>query len=458
MPSGHSFQFTVLGSSGGPFDGATSSYLLKSYQTSWCPNCIVSVDGGSLLSNIASILESQIQAQNRFRRHHRLSTTASNINCLGSSNSNPPSLWNTISTPKILRFYSDSRPLSHYIRCTVTNSPFPISYLPYNSIISNSSFILSEYIASFCLTHPHLDHIAGLVIGTADLTKQSKKRIFGFESTISAIQKHIFNGIIWPNLTNIGPGSTGFLSLNILKSNNQNYENYEKVAENLFACAYPISHGKYPENDQIININDTSSSSTIFQHKYESTAYFIRDEISKNYILIFGDVEPDSISSSNLNDLIWEKASNLIINNKLSAIIIECSYFDEPDIDKLFGHLSPCYLIDELENLNEKVLKNLKNKNHNNKSKNISSSSSDSDFSSSRRSFYSYLNLRLTKRKPETTAALSGLNIIINHVKEDTETGKEPRQRILHILDQKAKEKNLGCIFSIALPGITYLL
>lgn len=76
-----------------------------------------------------------------------------------------------------------------------------------------------------------------------------------------------------------------------------------------------------------------------------SATYFIRDSATGKELIIFGDVEPDSISSNPRNKRIWQQAAPKIVSGNLSGIFIECSYDDSRDEDMLFGHLSPRYLV-----------------------------------------------------------------------------------------------------------------
>lgn len=61
----------------------------------------------------------------------------------------------------------------------------------------------------------------------------------------------------------------------------------------------------------------------------ESSAFFIREQHSGREIIIFGDVEPDSISVEPRNKRVWEAAAPRIASGKLRAIFIECSYTDD---------------------------------------------------------------------------------------------------------------------------------
>jgi hypothetical protein len=87
----------------------------------------------------------------------------------------------------------------------------------------------------------------------------------------------------------------------------------------------------------------------------DSSAYFIQEETYEREVLIFGDVEPDSLSLSPRNLMIWQEAAPKIASGKLAAIFIECSYSDAQPDERLFGHLKPAYVIEEMQVLANEV-------------------------------------------------------------------------------------------------------
>ena len=80
----------------------------------------------------------------------------------------------------------------------------------------------------------------------------------------------------------------------------------------------------------------------------DSSAFFIRDEYSGKEVLVFGDVEPDSISLYPRTHIVWAEAALKIAQGHLAAVFIECSYSDSQPDAVLFGHLAPRHLIAEL--------------------------------------------------------------------------------------------------------------
>lgn len=103
------------------------------------------------------------------------------------------------------------------------------------------------------------------------------------------------------------------------------------------------------------SLGATPSKDTANWGVVESSAFFIRDDNTGKEIIIFGDIEPDSISLEPRNKRVWEIAALKIVSGSLRAIFIECSYNDAIDDETLYGHLCPRHLIAELKVLASKV-------------------------------------------------------------------------------------------------------
>jgi len=81
---------------------------------------------------------------------------------------------------------------------------------------------------------------------------------------------------------------------------------------------------------------------------YESSAFFVRHDASGQQFLFFGDVSPDSLAAHTPQTIaVWRTAAPLI-PHALSALFIECSWPSGRPDERLFGHLSPEHLVDEL--------------------------------------------------------------------------------------------------------------
>ncbi|SNX86612.1 uncharacterized protein MEPE_05321 [Melanopsichium pennsylvanicum] len=133
-----SFSFVCLGTGGGPLEGDCSCYLLKPADQEWQDGSIV-VEGGSWLGALTDVLEQH----------------------------GPDSA-----------FYDFKFPLTT-----------PSAYL--------RAGLMASFSRAFLISHAHLDHILGLVLGSASLP--GKRAVFGLKPTLENILD-MFNGKIWPKL------------------------------------------------------------------------------------------------------------------------------------------------------------------------------------------------------------------------------------------------------------------
>lgn len=101
----------------------------------------------------------------------------------------------------------------------------------------------------------------------------------------------------------------------------------------------PISHGSNSES-----------------HTYLSSAFFLRNELADREILLFGDVEPDSVAKTPYNVHVWRVAS-FMVPHRLKAIFIECSWPSGRPDALLFGHMTPEHLVEEFKVLAREVVK-----------------------------------------------------------------------------------------------------
>ncbi|KAK9368734.1 cyclic-AMP phosphodiesterase, partial [Lipomyces kononenkoae] len=290
------------GASGGPFEFGVSGYLIKSNFEPWAKDSIVAIDAGTYMSGVMQAL--------------RPATSASAI--------------------------------------SPAQQQLGSGLLPYVSPLTNAAYVVRELVAAVCITHAHMDHLAGFVVNSGCFTVDNPKKLAGLPWVIDGVLKHIFNNVIWPNMSNEGDDPIGMVTLhrfssNAVKASNNSDEPvdviedtfddedaYENIANGLDIRAYSVSHG-------------CVHGAGMAPKAYESSAYFVRDKRSGREILMFGDVEPDSVSMDPKNRPVWIAAAQKFGRNKLSAIFIECSYASIQPEHSLFGHLSPPYLIQELK-------------------------------------------------------------------------------------------------------------
>ncbi len=198
--------------------------------------------------------------------------------------------------------------------------------------------ILRNHIKAYLISHAHLDHVAGLVINS---TADSKKPIFGVDSTIDFMRDNLFNWQIWPNFA--GEGKKPWL----------NKYQYKRL-----------------KIGQQIPILDTEMRVEPFllshPNGYQSTAFLI--EHRDSYVVYFGDTDSDALESKKHLEKVWKKIAPLISQNKFRGMFLESSYQNKRPTAELFGHLNPKYMMEELNNLARLVdpvnpqtaLKNLK--------------------------------------------------------------------------------------------------
>ena len=87
----------------------------------------------------------------------------------------------------------------------------------------------------------------------------------------------------------------------------------------------------------------------------DSCMYLIRDIATGKEIAIFGDIEPDSVSLTPRNAFLWAKIAPVFDAGRLGAMLIECSYDNSVAEDRLYGHMAPRYLMEELKAFAEAV-------------------------------------------------------------------------------------------------------
>jgi len=185
----------------------------------------------------------------------------------------------------------------------------------------SSENILKKNIQGYLISHPHLDHVAGLIINSPD---DSSKNIYGLPFCLDVIQDKYFS---WKNWANFGDRGE--------------------------APQLKKYHYVYLNPDSVTALTNTSMSVRAFElshsSPYKSTAFLIKN--GDAYILYLGDTGSDEIEkSSKLRDL-WTAIAPLIKANQLRGIFIETSFPNEQPAGKLFGHLTPALLLKEMQQL-----------------------------------------------------------------------------------------------------------
>jgi cAMP phosphodiesterase len=211
----------------------------------------------------------------------------------------------------------------NYICLDAGTIRFGIQQAINNDLFSgNAVSVLRTNVKAYLISHPHLDHVAGLIINSPDDTA---KNIYALPFCIDVLKDKYFTWKDWANFANEGDKPTlNKYHYSVLDTNKEiAIENTE-----MFVRPFLLSHS----------------------NPYQSTAFWVRYKDS--YLLYFGDTGADEIEKSNRLEIVWKFISPLIKTKKLKAIFIETSFPDEQPLKQLFGHLTPSLLLKEMTKLN----------------------------------------------------------------------------------------------------------
>ena len=386
-----------------------TGFLMRSTASNWAKGSILALDAGTHLSAIARILQDDFPASASGKK-------ATSTADPRKKNDISKSLGKGIDVGEVngRRSVTPSPLLQPSVK--LNSGPFAGLPFPHASYNANAVYIVREHVSTYLITHPHLDHLSGFAINTAAFHNTSRpKRLAALPSTVSAIKTHIFNDVIWPNLSD-EDGGVGFVTFQRLTEGGNialgdgHGRGYIEVCNGLGVKGFRISHGHnlqtpsrllHGRQNSNVNMNDanapvtgslnrqssypasivdarkksigdsrsdtqnlsTRGGGSVSQHgdydhsnyMVDSSAYFVRDEASGKEVLFFGDVEPDSISLTPRTHRVWAEAAPKVAAGILAAVFIECSYTDSQGDAILFGHLAPRHLIAELSELSRLV-------------------------------------------------------------------------------------------------------
>lgn len=181
-------------------------------------------------------------------------------------------------------------------------------------------YVLRELIGSYFISHAHLDHVAGLILAAPE---DSRKTLYASTDAVLTLRNHYFNWKAWPNFTDSGNGTRlGTYRLQPVRE----LQRFTFGNTGLSGVLYPLSHAKTP------------SAMVLISDRTDSFAYF-------------GDTGPDAVEQSRHLDTAWRALGPLVVQGKLKGMIIETSYPNGVEDSKLYGHLTPAWLLTELKNL-----------------------------------------------------------------------------------------------------------
>ncbi len=185
----------------------------------------------------------------------------------------------------------------------------------------NAGKIMKESIKGYLISHPHLDHVSGLIINSPDDTA---KAIYALPFCLDVLKEKYFTWEGWANFTNEGDKPT--------------LNKYHYV---------PLSEG----NEMAIENTSMTVKSFVLSHSapFHSTAFLVRS--GNAYVLYLGDTGADEIEQSDRLSRLWSQVAPLVKSKQLKAIFIEVSFPNEQSENLLFGHLTPNLFMKEMNRL-----------------------------------------------------------------------------------------------------------
>jgi 3',5'-cyclic-nucleotide phosphodiesterase len=196
--------------------------------------------------------------------------------------------------------------------------------LDYFTPLTDPTEIQKKYINSYFISHGHLDHTAGLVINSPG--DSFKKNIYAIPSVVDVLKSSQFSSKSWSNFANEGDKP-------IIGKYQYQYLVPEKEIEvataGVYVTPFVLSHVK----------------------PYESTAFLVRNQ--SEYLLYLGDTGPDEVEKSTQLKNLWNHLAPLIQHNQLKSIFIEVSFSNKVADGSLYGHLTPHWLMKEMEILHQ---------------------------------------------------------------------------------------------------------
>lgn len=247
--------------------------------------------------------------------------------------------------------------------------------VPANSDLTKEGYILKELIKGYFISHAHLDHISGLIIASPD---DSSKPIYALPSVQKVIKAHYFNWQAWPNFGDQGEG----FALKKYPYTDVTVGQWQPVKDtSLQVMTLPLAHGGV-----------------------ESSAFIFKDR--RGVVMAYlGDTGPDVVEKSDKLRMLWKTLAPFAKQGKLAGLITEASFSNETPDNQLYGHLTPKWLMHELN-----VLADLSGGKH----------------------------------------SLQGLKVIVSHIKYGLKKGSTPEQTVMA---QLKAANNLGVRFVVPEQG-----
>ncbi len=185
---------------------------------------------------------------------------------------------------------------------------------------SDAAAVLKEHLHGYFLSHAHLDHVSGLILTSPEAGRAT---VYGLPPTLDALRAHVFGTALWANFTDEGEGALGRYHLAPLTPGTP--VTVERAG--LTVEAFPLSHGR-------------GTTSTAFLVQADDAA-----------ALYLGDTGPDAVEGEGRLAALWRHVAPLVRAGRLRVLFLEASFADPRDEKLLFGHLTPSWILRELDAL-----------------------------------------------------------------------------------------------------------
>ncbi|CAF1515749.1 unnamed protein product [Rotaria sordida] len=229
---------------------------------------------------------------------------------------------NNNNNPSSAYIVLDGGTIRHGIEIAIQQNSLPAD--------TDKETFIREQIKAYLISHGHLDHNSGFILNTPN--DKSGKFIIGLNETINIIRQSYFNNQAWADF-----GSTGLKTYDY------------QILDPLSTTSVPIANTDF--NVRIFRLCHTCpylSSAFLISRRYQPSAS----------ILYLGDTGPDDVEkiiqpdnttySPRYLSQLWKEMAPLVIADQLKAIFIEVSFPNERPDHLLFGHLTPNWLLKEL--------------------------------------------------------------------------------------------------------------
>jgi ribonuclease BN (tRNA processing enzyme) len=171
-------------------------------------------------------------------------------------------------------------------------------------------------VKNILVSHAHADHIGALPFYAVNIVSNTGEgvKIHGSAFTINAIKKHLMNGVLWPDFTNIN-----------------------NFGKNPIFSYVALTPGKW------YNIGGYRVKQIPVHHTIPTNGFIIGHK--NRYIVYSGDTKETSA--------IWKEAAKL--GSRLKAVFVECSFPDKVRfLADVSAHLVPATIGGELKKLGPK--------------------------------------------------------------------------------------------------------